>query len=385
VNDRASIDSADSPLRECHLALFLTRGTPLRAWDRTGMLVRETAIYKRMRPHLAGISLVTCGGEDELEYQSRVGDMQILYNRWGLDANSYSLLAPILHRSALRQATVYKTNQLDGAWTAFLAGILYRKPVIVRAGYLWADFLTQSGRRDWKTRLAHLLQRFVIAQARQVILTTDSMKRRIVERDGSRADKIAVVPNYVDTDLFRPMPEVRKVSKRICFVGRLEPQKNVAVLLSALRNLDAASLVLVGDGSERQALAATVQEHRLSVEFLGNLPHDQVPQVINSGEVFVLPSLFEGHPKALIEAMSCGAAVVGTNVDGIGDLIRHEETGLLCEPTASDLARILSRLLADSELRVRLGESARAFVKQQFSLDGVVARELEIVRDVISG
>jgi glycosyltransferase involved in cell wall biosynthesis len=101
-----------------------------------------------------------------------------------------------------------------------------------------------------------------------------------------------------------------------------------------------------------------------------------LPEEINRSAVFVLPSLYEGHPKALIEAMSCGVAVVGTDVDGIRDVIRHGETGLLCEPTTDALAATLNRVLSDAALRNRLGQAAREFVVREYSLERVVALEL---------
>ena len=97
-----------------------------------------------------------------------------------------------------------------------------------------------------------------------------------------------------------------------------------------------------------------------------------------------MPSLFEGHPKALIEAMACGTAVIGTNVDGIRNLIRHEETGLLCLPTVEGVRSALQRLLADEHLLKQLGRKARAAVEQEYGLNQVVSRELSVLLTTIS-
>src|SRR3546814_18364330 len=81
--------------------------------------------------------------------------------------------------------------------------------------------------------------------------------------------------------------------------------------------------------------------------------------MINAGRIFVLPSSYEGHPKTLLEAMACGAAVIGTDVPGIREVIEDGRTGLLCAPTAAALRDAIERLLSDEPLRRRLGGHAR--------------------------
>ena len=187
---------------DVHLALFLSRATPLNRWERRGILEREIAIYSRLRPHIGGISIVTSGGAEELAYQDRLGDICILYNRWNLSPNVYSLLAPFLHWQTLREATVYKTNQLDGAWTAVIAGQIHRKPVTVRAGYLWTEFVIAEEGHSLRTAVMHCLQTFSLRRAQRIILTTEAMKKQIDESYDLDSEKVSVVPNYVDTERF---------------------------------------------------------------------------------------------------------------------------------------------------------------------------------------
>jgi len=365
-----------------HLILFLSRATPLSRWDKAGIIDREIAIYKKMHPHLSGISIVTSGGKEELRYQNRLGDIQILYNRWGLSPNLYSLLAPFLHYQALQKATIYKTNQLDGAWTAIIAGWLHRKPVVVRAGYLWAENFDKQYKQGIKNKIIKRLQKFSFSQAQFIILTTEAMKRCLVQHYRISSEKITVIPNYVDTDLFHPTPEVQPVKGRICFIGRLRPIKNLETLIKAVAQIPGASLVLIGAGEQGEALKALAQSRGVKAKFAGLLPNSALPQEINRSEAFILPSLSEGHPKALIEAMACGAAVIGTDVNGIQDVIQHEKTGLLCLPTAGGIQSALQRLLADGALRTRLGKAARAFAQQEYSLQQISQCELALYQEV---
>src|SRR5690606_27245576 len=117
---RPSNRSAMPNCSQIRLVLFLTRATPLATWHKVGIIEREAALYRRLRPRSGGLQIVTSGGPEEVQYQDYLGDVEILYNRHGRSPNVYSLVAPLIHREALAAATIYKTNQLDGAWTAIL-------------------------------------------------------------------------------------------------------------------------------------------------------------------------------------------------------------------------------------------------------------------------
>lgn len=368
-----------------HLVLFLSRATPLSRWDKMGILVRETAIYRKLASRIGGVSIITSGGMDELDYQVQLGNIRILYNRWRFSPNLYSLLAPLLHWSALRQATIYKTNQPDGSWTAIIAGILLRKPVLVRAGYMWAEFFRQDGGHGLKANLIDRLQALSFERANSVCLTTEAMRQHVIENYSVPPEKINVVPNYVDTDMFQPIPGAEVVSGRICYVGRLHPRKNLDMLIKAVAQIPDASLVLIGQGEQLEELNKIAQDRKAKVDFMGVLPNEQIPQEINRSEIFVLPSVSEGHPKSLIEAMACKSAVIGTDVEGIRNVITHEENGLICPPTVEGIRDALRRLLKNEELRIRLGEAARTTTVQKYSLDQIVERELLMLQQVQNG
>lgn len=370
-------------LTDIHLVLFLSRATPLARWDKIGIYSRETAIYKRLSSRLDKISIVTSGGVEELTYCDDLKDIRILNNRWGLSPNVYSLLAPILHWRALRMGTIYKSNQLDGSWTAVLAGKLFGKPVLVRAGYPWGRNFREAGNQGIKVAVIDCLEALTVKHAHTLMLTTESIKQYIISKHRIQPDKIAIVPNYVDTELFRPNPDIKSAKKRVCFVGRLNPIKNLTLLIEAASQISGISLVLVGDGEQRKELESFAAQYGVKAEFRGVLPHQQIPIEINRSEVFILPSRYEGHPKALIEAMACGAAVIGTDVVGTQDVIQHEKTGLLCPPTVSGIKSSLHRLLADHNLRKQLGNEARSYTEREFSLNRIVEIETLLLQSIV--
>ncbi|MEJ2750694.1 MAG: glycosyltransferase family 4 protein, partial [Anaerolineae bacterium] len=309
--------------------------------------------------------------------------IKLLYNHWGLSPNLYSLFAPLLHRRALRQATVFKTNQLDGAWTAVIAGQLLRKPVIVRAGYLWAkNFVRQNG-QSLKSRLIKQLEKFSFRRATAVVVTTTTMRQTVSQQYGIDLEKIHVIPNYVDTDTFRPLPEITSKRGRICYVGRLIPLKNLDLLIQAVAAVPGTSLTLVGNGEQQPELERLAQHLGAPVIFAGRISNIELPQLLNQASIFVLPSQYEGHPKALIEAMACGLAVVGSDVEGIRDVIQPEQTGLLVAPTVPELTAALNRLMADEALCDRLGNAAAKFAQDAYSLKHIVELEQLVMRRTV--
>ena len=366
------------------LAFFMSRATPLSRWAKLGVLERETAVYRHLSQQIDSLSIITSGGEEELAFQEQLPGIQILYNRWGLSPNVYSLLAPILHRHALREATIYKTNQLDGAWTAVLAAKLHRKPVIVRAGYLWAQGFARQQGEGIRLYLIKKLEDFSLSGANHIVLTSLEMKQIVVNTYGLSENTITVIPNYVDTQLFHPLPSIKRIRGQVCYVGRLYFRKNIDLLIKALSPLNATSLILIGKGEESGRLAELATTHNVNIRFLGQIPNQKLPHEINQSELFVLPSKFEGHPKALIEAMGCGTAVIGTDVEGINNVIKHNDTGLLCQPTVEGIRAAIQELLNDAVLRLKLGQNAHQFVLQHYALDNIVSHEIELYQSTIT-
>ncbi|PJF33523.1 MAG: hypothetical protein CUN57_01940, partial [Phototrophicales bacterium] len=147
-------------------------------------------------------------------------------------------------------------------------------------------------------------------------------------------DKVTIIPNYVDTNMFRPL-DVPK-SFDLVFVGRVSQQKNLHSLLTAIRD-SSYTLAIVGDGDLRELLQSEFSDLSAQVRWMGSISHSHLPGIINQGRVFILPSHYEGHPKSLIEAMACGVPVIGTEVRGIKQLLIHETTGYLCKTDANSI------------------------------------------------
>lgn len=362
------------------LVVFFTRGMSLAGWQAAGILERELALFTSLQAAgVSRIAFVTYGDSSETEWQRRLPGIEVLPNRWGLAANLYSLLSPWLHRRSLRGAAVFRTNQINGSWSALIAKWIFRRALVVRCGFLWSDGVARAGAPWWRRSTAKVIERIVMRAADRVIVAGDADAATATQRHGLSAGAVSVIPNFVDTAAFNPMPEIPRERGRVVFVGRLEAEKNVGSLIDAVAGVPGATLAIAGDGSLRAQLEARALERGVGVEFLGRVGHASLPQMLNRAELFVMPSLYEGNPKALMEAMACGVPVLGADVPGIRDAVSHGSTGWLCEPSPAGLRDAIAHLLSDAPLRARLAIGGIAHVRGRCSLSAVAAAEHAVI------
>jgi len=351
------------------------------------MLEREIAIYKKYQAEGWKVSFVTYGTVEDLTYQHQLGDIQILCNQWNFPPRIYRDYLHILHAEAFQDGDVIKTNQFNGAEIASKAAEMWQIPLVIRCGYLWSSLGEEYYSRN-KTpqpiiEAARKLEHKLFNQAQGIIVSTARIKEHIEDAYQVPGSNITVVPNYVDTDVFAPDRE-KAIPNRISCVAKFNEQKNLMSLFEACACLDI-ELDLVGSGPLEAPLVSSKEENQLRVNFLGNLPNQSLPPVINRSEIFVLVSFFEGHPKALVEAMSCGKPVIGANVPGINEIITHKENGYLCETDPQSIRSAISELLAEKELQIRMGKKARLYALEQYSLEKLFEQERAFIEQVEKG
>ena len=368
-----------------HLAVFFTRGMSLEGWHRAGILARELALYRALAGDLSGVTFVTYGGPADGDWVADISGIEVLPNRWRLPGNLYSLLAPLLHWRKLRKASLLRTNQINGAWTGLVAKMLLRRPLVVRGGYLWADVVARQGAHRVRRLAARALEWLVIRAADRVVVAGEADAASVGRYGDGVSRRVVIVPNYVDFSLFRPNPDVVPEPGRLLCVGRLEFQKNVEALIEAVQGLDGVTLTIVGDGSLRSRLESQARAGSARVEFVGRLPQERLPELLWQAEIFVLPSRWEGNPKALFEAMACGVPVVGARVPGIQEVLAEGVTGVTCGTSPADIRAGLEQLLHDAPLRERVRTAALIWVQERRSLALAVSRERALLTSLARG
>ncbi|GBE06190.1 alpha-D-kanosaminyltransferase [bacterium BMS3Abin10] len=367
------------------LSLFFTFGVSAGQWKEKGLLDREKLIYEKLLESGAvdKIYWFTYGIADKEIEKELINGIEIIpmpsIYRLRIGKLFYSFLMPFVQRKYIKQTDILKTNQINGSWTAVLASKLYGKPLVVRTGWTWSRFRLKSN-NPVLYRLASLIERMAYRNADAVVVTTQDDADYISNRYRKSADKLMIVPNYVDTDMFS-VTDKHKYDDKFVFVGRLTEQKNLKNLIQALQGLPY-GLDIYGDGEMKDELGQLAGSLKVRVDLKGNVPNSELPEILNQYPLFVLPSFYEGMPKALLEAMSCGCAVIGTDVDGIRGLIRDGVNGILCNTTHESIRSAIEKVMKDNELMERLGKQARSFVVENYSLENVIADEINVHKKV---
>jgi glycosyltransferase involved in cell wall biosynthesis len=182
-------------------------------------------------------------------------------------------------------------------------------------------------------------------------------------------------------------------SRKIVAVGRLIEKKGFEILIEACARLKARGIdyecVIIGEGPRREALCSMIDQLGLAglVKMPGALHRDEVAAAFRSAAVSVMPCVIaedgdrDGLPTVLIEAMALGAPCVATDVTGIPEIVRNDDTGLCVRQRDPDtLANALERLLQDPALRARLSKNGRALIEAEFDAD----RNAAILRDIFA-
>ena len=239
-----------------------------------------------------------------------------------------------------------------------------------------------------------------------VICVSEQSKGHLVTEWGVPEEKVAVFPNGVDVERFRPYPEARcevRASLGIdanlltLFVGSFYQWHDVATLLDAFAQVVAAypdaRLVLAGDGSQRQAMMQRAADIGLgdAVQFTGLVAHAEVPRLMAAADIAVVPYPPMKHnlwlsPLKLFEYLASGTAVIASAVGQLTEVIQDGSNGLLVPPgDAPAMAAALQRLIGDPALRARLGQQARQDAVQKHSWAHYVARLECLYAAVIAG
>jgi len=306
-------------------------------------------------------------------------------------------LAPLFNPLALwrltrllvrERVTILQTHGARANFYGRIAGRLAGVPVIISTVHnSLKDYEVRSLRR-W---LYTVLLRLTLPPVHRIICVSEANRRDLIEECPAVAAKTQTVYNGVDPSAFSSQPDRQPVRKELgttqgpvlVTIGRLTDQKGHRYLLQALPRLletwPQLCCVFVGEGELRDALYDMAID--LGVEqacrFVG--VREDIADILAAADLFVLPSLSEGFPFVLLEALAMGRPVVASRVNGVPELIEDHKTGLLVparDPQA--LAAAIREMLSDPTAASKMGADGRAVVRERFTVDRMVANTTAI-------
>jgi len=243
--------------------------------------------------------------------------------------------------------------------------------------------------------------RLAMRLATRVLANGEVVARSLREEDRVLPARIKVIPNFLGDDAFEPYPPALRTARRAAagipadavvagVVARLWPVKDQATLLRAMAQLaprfPRLHVLLIGDGPSRAELVRLVLDLKVEsrVHFAGRLPNS--PNLHGLLDISVLPSLSEGFPNAVIEAMAAGTPVVATDVGGVREAVVDGETGCLIPPNnPAALADGLTTLLQNPDLAKSYSERGRHRARRLYEADSVLRSLMDWYASLLPG
>lgn len=265
-----------------------------------------------------------------------------------------------------------------------LARLLHSAPLVITN-----HGLISASAPSWlNTLYKHTVSRVTFHIADHILCYTNIEKEKIINL-GIEPRKISVIHNGIDITIFAPkVSEKNSYNKQILWVGRFVSGKGVDYLIDAFSHVQKMMpeihLVLVGEGPEQKAIEYQIQKLDLQsfVTIIDYMDNAELPEVYKKSSVFVLPSLMEGVPRTILEAMSCGVPVVTTNLPHLVEII--DGAGLVVPPKKPALlSDAILTILGDPSLAKMMGQHGRKKIEREYSWEDTVGKTLDLYKSVI--
>jgi colanic acid biosynthesis glycosyl transferase WcaI len=281
-----------------------------------------------------------------------------------------------------------------------------RAPLVFEVRDLWPESLAAVGAGSEGSLLHRTLGAiagFLYRNARQIAVVTPAFKDHLIEHWTVPADKLSIVENGVETDLFSPSNTDGGLRKElgaegkflVCYVGTMGMAHGLDTVIDAAKQLRTAlpeaMLLLVGEGADKERIKALADAEGLSnLRFVDQQPRERIPAFINASDVCLVllkkTELFKTViPTKMLEFMSCGRPVI-LGVDGQArQVVEEARGGLVIEPeNANALVSAIKRLAGDANLRQQFGERGRAYIVERCSRRRTAEIYLDVLREVLS-
>lgn len=267
--------------------------------------------------------------------------------------------------------------------SAYLFNIITARPYVISCR--GSDIMFVRRNALWKS-----IQRMVLSRAALVTVVSEEIRGILESEYNVPRRKISVIPNGIDKAEIEEVLSLAEAKdpSGIVYLGSFRPVKDPLTALRAFqrvhRDYPRSKLTMVGDGPLRAPLERYIINVGLSgaVTLTGNVNHRRALLELAQSGIFLMSSLSEGFPNALLEAMALGKTVVATAVGGVTDLVDGGHNGLLAPPRSPErMAEALDQVLADRNLALRLGDQARETSKS-YTWGNITTRYLDIYENI---
>jgi len=272
------------------------------------------------------------------------------------------------------QDTIMTVHDYPPFYNGLGAWLLWRKtriPYVLEIMHIPGHPKTAGFKEIFYKWLMRVFARYSAKRAGAVRVINQKQTPEFLIKSGVPKEKIRYIPAfYIDLETFRPMPEVKK-DYDLVFAARLERNKGILNLIEVVKIVKQSKpdikLLVIGSGSELDRIKLNAKRYTLNANifFSGWLPTlEDVARAYNSARVFINPSLNEGGPRVVLEAMACGLPVITTRVGLMLDIIKNGDNGLFTDWNPHGIADRILHLLYSENLQKKFSSAGLELVKQ---------------------
>lgn len=370
-----------------NLFFFFTYNTSLRDWKLNGSLGRELNYYTKIQKKGFKIHFITYGDKNDYKVLNKKNFKVIpIFAKIKKTKNKYLNFIKsfyfifYLKNFSLNQ-TVFKTNQMKGSWLGILAAKIYKKKILLRSGYEYYRFCKLSGLNFLKVIIAYLYSFFAYRLANKISITSDYEKKFICKNFKIKKKYVSILPNFIDTEKFKKL-KCNKVYDLI-YVGRLENQKNIFLLLDAIKNQNL-KLLLIGDGKLKSEIVNFCKFNKIQLKHLEKVSNNMLPKYYNSAKIFITTTLYEGNPKTILEAMSCEMPLITVKFKGYNSILKNNVNSIVVGYSKKKIREKIKQLLINKNLMKKIGKNARKKIITNNDINYIANIEYKILTNEIS-
>ncbi len=315
--------------------------------------------------------------------------VHVIYTEKPFDISVWNKVRKLMHDEKIDIVHAHGTRANSNMfWAAKKEGL----PLI----YTCHGWSFHQDQNSIKKRIRVWGERLLIKKSTINICVSNANRNEGIALFGNSFDPV-VIQNSIDSKKFDPDKRYKDVRSEfgidpskllLGFIARFTWQKQPLVLIKAfadvLKEVPNVRLLMVGDGEQKNEALELIRELKLGDKIILEDFRKDVPDVLAAIDIFVLPSLWEGLPVALLEAMSMGKAIIATGVDGTAEVIENMVSGYLIDTNnlQAQLSQALKQLCLDKELRGRLGEGAKQRIRAHYSVEMMTKNNEKIYLDL---
>lgn len=353
------------------LGIFLSLGDSLNDLSEHGQLSLFKEFY--IKPFSRNFEMIYIFSYDNERVHDLPSNVVLIPNFLNLHRYLYTLLLPFINFKTLIKCDVIRVYHLTGVIPAIITKILLRIPFLFNYAYPYLKFALIE-KKYFQLFSYFILKPIGIFFSSKIFAANKDILRILP------SNKKVYLPNGVDTSFFKPSNKKLNNKLTVLSVGRLEKQKNYENLIESAKDMNI-NLVIIGRGSLKRLLVQKAKENKVNLKIIDKVSHEKMPGYYNKADLFVLPSLAEGHSKVLLEAMSCQLPVVASNVDGTKDVL-NKFNGIKTSTDIVSIKKSLDYLVLNKSLRQTIGINARKTVIKNFNLGELIRKEIKVIKSV---